>query len=220
MRAPAAVDWSAIDSVFLDMDGTLLDLSFDNWFWQELVPSRYASLHGIGVEEAKTHLAPRFAQASGTIDWYCIEYWTRELGLDIGALKRAARDEVRFLPGAQEFLARLQGSGKRLVLITNAHPETLAIKDGRVGLSRHFHASYSAHPFQAPKEHPDFWARLRAREPFSPARTLFVDDSLPVLECARGEGIGWLRAIRRPDSRQPPKDTKDFAAVDRVLELL
>lgn len=217
---PAAVDWSAIDSVFLDMDGTLLDLSFDNWFWQELVPSRYASLHGIGIEQSKAHLAPKFESASGTIDWYCIEYWTRELGLDIGALKRAAGNEVRFLPGAEEFLTRLRDSGKRLVLVTNAHPETLAIKDERVALSRRFDASYSAHPFRAPKEHPEFWARLRGREPFAPSRTLFVDDSLPVLECARREGIGWLRAIRRPDSRQPPKDTKDFAAVEGVLDLL
>lgn len=214
------MDWSAIDSVFLDMDGTLLDLAFDNWFWQDLVPSRYAELHGIGVEESRAHLAPKFESASGTIDWYCIEYWTRELKLDIGALKRAAGGEVRFLPGAEEFLGRLRDAGKRLVLVTNAHPETLAIKDERVAVSRHFDASYSAHPFHAPKEHPDFWKRLREKERFLPSRTLLVDDSLAVLECARGAGLAWLRAIRRPDSRQPPKDTKDFAAVDRVLDLL
>jgi putative hydrolase of the HAD superfamily len=45
--AAAAIDWSRIDTVLLDMDGTLLDLRFDNWFWQELIPSRYAAAHGL-----------------------------------------------------------------------------------------------------------------------------------------------------------------------------
>ena len=214
------MDWSAIDTVFLDMDGTLLDLAFDNWFWQELVPHRYALQHGLGTAESKALLAPKFRAAAGTIDWYCIDHWTRELGLDIGTIKRAAAAKVSFLPGAEEFLQRLRERGKRCVLVTNAHPETLAIKNERVALIRHFDASYSAHPFAAPKEHPDFWRRLGATEPFVPSRTLFVDDSLPVLDNARRFGIGWLRAVRRPDSGQPPKETGGFVAVDRVLDLL
>ncbi len=220
MRATAAVDWSAIDTVFLDMDGTLLDLAFDNWFWQELVPQHYARRHGLGTEDSKALLAPKFRAAAGTIDWYCIDHWTRELDLDIGAIKRAAASEVRFLPGAEEFLRRLRLRGKRCVLITNAHPRTLAIKDERLALLSHFDAGYSTHPFAAPKEHPDFWRRFGLAEPFQAARTLFVDDSLPVLDSARRHGIGWLRAVRRPDSRLPPKETRDFVAVDGVLDLL
>lgn len=220
MSPPAAVDWSAIDQVFLDMDGTLLDLSFDNWFWQDLVPRRYAERHGLDHDESKALLAPKFRAAVGTIDWYCIEYWSRELDLDVGAIKRAAAGEIRYLPGAEDFLVRLRGLGKRLVLVTNAHPQTLAIKDDRVALTRHFDAAYSSHRFDAPKEHPEFWPRLRRAEPFEPTRTLFVDDSLAVLECARGYGIGWLRAVRRPDSRRPATQTGGFAAVDRVLDLL
>jgi len=220
MRAPAAVDWSAIDTVLVDMDGTLLDLAFDNWFWQELIPHRYALLHGFDVDESKGVLQPKFRAAAGSLDWYCIDHWSRELGLDIGAIKRAAGDEVRFLPGAEQFLKSLRERGKRAVLITNAHPETLAIKNERLALLRRVDASYSAHPFGAPKEHGQFWQRLRRAEPFAPSRTLFVDDSLPVLDCARSFGIAWLRAVRCPDSRMPPRDTRDFAAVDRVLDLL
>ena len=36
-----------IDTVLLDMDGTLLDLHYDNHFWLEHLPQRYAELHGI-----------------------------------------------------------------------------------------------------------------------------------------------------------------------------
>src|SRR6202167_5285008 len=116
MRNKPAVDWSAIDTVLLDMDGTLLDLRFDNWFWQELIPSRYAAANGLEVAEAQVLLAPRFVAVRGTLQWYCIEHWTRELNLDVGGIKREALAQVSFLPGAKEFLRRLERSGKRRVL--------------------------------------------------------------------------------------------------------
>lgn len=220
MHATPAVDWSAIDTVLLDMDGTLLDLRFDNWFWQELIPDRYAARHGMEVDAAQAFLKPKFRAAAGTIDWYCIDHWSRELGLDIGAIKREAGHRVGYLPGAEEFLSKLAASGKRRVLITNAHPQTLAIKIALTGLDRHFDVSYSAHPFALPKEDPAFWERLRLREPFEPARTLFVDDDVDVLQAARSFGIAWLRAVRRPDSGRPAKDTRDFAVIDRVADLI
>jgi 5'-nucleotidase len=220
MQPSSAVDWSAIDTVLLDMDGTLLDLRFDNWFWQELIPHRYAAAHGLTPEQTQGLLAPKFVEVKGTLQWYCIEYWTRELNLDIGGIKREALARVGFLPGAEDFLARLKASGKRRVLVTNAHPATLRIKNEQVALTRYFDACYSTHAFAHPKEAAEFWPRLEAKEGFDAARTLFVDDSVPVLHAARDFGIGWLRAIRRPDSGLPPQPTGDFAAVDRVADLM
>jgi putative hydrolase of the HAD superfamily len=220
MRSKPLVDWSAIDTVLLDMDGTLLDLSFDNWFWQELIPSRFAAANGLSEVETQGLLGPKFFEVRGTLQWYCIEYWTRELKLDIGSIKREALARVRFLPGAQEFLVKLKERGKRCVLVTNAHPETLAIKNEQVALTQYFDRCYSTHPFAAPKEDPAFWPRLAAEERFQPQRTLFVDDSLAVLNTARDYGIGWLCAVRRPDSGQPPQHTGEYAAVDRVADLI
>ena len=202
------------------MDGTLLDLRFDNWFWCEHVPAAWGRARGIAPETAFATLAPRFAAARGTLEWYCIDHWSRELELDIRSLKRSVREQVAWLPGAERFLARLAALGKRRALVTNAHPETLAIKDLHADLAGHLDATYSTHAFGAPKETEAFWPRLRAVERFDPARTLFVDDSLPVLGAARGFGIRWLRAIRRPDSGQPARHTGDFIGVDAVAELL
>ena len=220
MNTSSALDWSAIDTVLLDMDGTLLDLRFDNWFWLELIPRRYAAAHGLDVEEAQQRLTLKFVAVRGTLQWYCIDYWSGELKLDIAGIKRETLTEVRFLPGAEEFLTRLKASGKRRVLVTNAHPQTLALKNERVALTRHFDACYSTHPFAAPKEHAAFWPRLAAEEKFEPRRTLFVDDSLSVLKAADDFGIGWLRAVRRPDSGLPPQPTGEYAAVDRVADLI
>jgi 5'-nucleotidase len=220
MHTSPAVDWSAIDTVLLDMDGTLLDLRFDNWFWMELIPSRYAAARGLDIADAQQRLAPKFIEVKGTLQWYCIEYWSRELDLDIGGIKREVLGKVSFLPGAEQFLSKLKQSGKRRVLLTNAHPVTLGLKNERLSLSPYFDECYSTHPFAAPKEDPAFWPRLVAQERFSPARTLFVDDSLPVLNAARDFGIGWLRAVRHPDSGRPPQPTGDYAAVDRISDLI
>ena len=216
----APIDWSKIDTVLLDMDGTLLDLRFDNWFWQEVIPLRYAAQNGLSPPDALELLRPKFQAIRGTMQWYCIDYWSRELGLDIAHIKRTTRDQVGYLPGAEEFLLKLKASGKRRVLVTNAHPTTLAIKDRQVRLTTHFDACYSTHVFDAPKEDAAFWPRLQAAEPFAAERTLFVDDSLPVLEAAHGFGIGWLRAVRRPDSAQPAQSTAPYVGVDRVADLL
>jgi len=215
-----ALDWSAIDTVLLDMDGTLLDLRFDNWFWQELIPSHYAAANGLSQAETQGLLAPKFVEVKGTLQWYCIDHWTRELKLDIRSIKREALCHVSFLPGAQEFLSKLKASGKRRVLVTNAHPATLSLKNERMALNQYFDTCYSTHPFAAPKEDAAFWPRLAAEEQFKPQRTLLVDDSLAVLNAARDFGIAWLRAVRRPDSAQPPQQTGEYAAVDRVADLM
>ncbi len=202
------------------MDGTLLDLAFDNHFWLDLVPAHYARLNGIEVAQAKGRLEPKFRAIEGTLDWYSIDYWSRELGFDIGAVKIDARERVCFQPRAEAFLAQLACLGKRRVLLTNAHPRALAIKDEQVRITRHFDAVYSTHRFELPKEHPGFWPRFQAQEVFDPARTLFADDSLAVLRAAHAFGVQWLRAILRPDSRQPVRVQSEFPAVDYVADLL
>ena len=220
MKSTAAVpDWPSIDTVLLDMDGTLLDLGFDIHFWQERLPRHVAESRCLPIDEARRVMKPIFEATHGTLNWYCIDYWSRALSLDIAALKRAARHQIAWLPRAREFVAGLRAAGRRVVLVTNAHPETLVIKDAHLGVRREFHAVYSSHELGEAKENAAFWPRLAAQERFDTNRTLYVDDSLPVLRAARAHGIAWLYAVRRPDSRAPLRDVSEFAGVDSVHEL-
>src|SRR5579863_4372017 len=152
--------WRDIETVLLDLDGTLLDLAFDNHFWRQRVPEAFAQRRALTLEQARAELRPRFAAREGTLDWYCIDYWSRELQLDIRALKQDLAHRVRWLPGAREFLQRVRALRKRLVLITNAHPATLAIKDERTAVISYFDAGFSSHVFGAPKEQARFWHEL------------------------------------------------------------
>jgi putative hydrolase of the HAD superfamily len=211
--------WDSIDTVLLDMDGTLLDLAFDTYFWWQHLPAVYGAARSLSPEVAREQLKPRFKACEHTLDWYCVNYWSRELDLDVPALKRAAGERIGWLPGAEDFLRRVRARGKRVVLMTNAHPEAVRIKDERTGLTRYFDAVHSSHSFGAPKEDARFWAAVREAEPFDPERSMFVDDSLPVLRAARAAGIRWIYAVRRPDSSAGPRVHSEFPATDSVAEL-
>jgi 5'-nucleotidase len=213
-------DWAHIDTVLLDLDGTLLDLAYDNHFWLEIVPAAYAAARTTSVDVARTELAPRFRACEGTLPWYCIDHWSRELDLDIEALKRANTERIAWLPGAEDFLLRLRAAGKRVVLLTNSHPRVLRIKDEKTRVLRYFDAAFTSHEFGVAKETAQFWEAVRGVEPFDPQRSLFADDSAPVLRAAQRAGIRWIYGVCRPDSVQTVREHVNVAAIDGVSELV
>ena len=218
-------NWDRIHTVLLDMDGTLLDLRFDNYFWQEFVPLRYGESRGLALHEAQRELQPRFAAQQGTLQWYCTDHWSRELGLNVAALKHEAREQIGFLPGAQRFLTTVQQMGRRLILATNAHFDSLAIKAQHTGLEQYLDVIVSSHSFGVPKEHAGFWPKLEQHlrthhAIFDRHTSLFVDDSISVLRAARDFGIGQVFAIAQPDSTRPVRKIDEFPAVKQIVELL
>ena len=216
----ARPQWDRVSTVLLDMDGTLLDLRFDNYFWLELVPQEFAKARGIDVAAAKRELEPRFAAMQGMLQWYCTDHWSSVLELDIVALKESAREHIRFLPGAEQFLERLRATGRRVILVTNAHHHTLDVKARRTGIHAMVDEMRSSHSLGVPKEHPEFWPRFSVHHAFDTAETLFVDDSLPVLRNARAHGIAQVFAIAKPDSTLPVRTIDEFPAVEAIAELL
>lgn len=214
------VIWQDVDVVLLDMDGTLLDLGFDTYFWRAYVPERYSAHHGVSMEEARARLEGWYLERQGTLQWYCLDYWRDRLEMDVTAMKREIQHRIRVLPDVPRFLDSVRRVGKRLVLVTNAHRDSLLVKMERTALHTHFDAVHSSHDFGLPKEDPEFWSRLQQSEPFTAARTLLVDDSVSVLESARRFGIGQLVAIRRPEIDGPTRQIEGFEQVDSVSELI
>ena len=214
------IAWNTIDTVFLDMDGTLLDLHFDNHFWLEHVPLRYAEARGLPLEQAKSQLLALYRSREGTLQWYCVDHWSRELGLDIALLKEEIEHLIAVHPHVIDFLEALAALGKRRVLVTNAHQKSIALKMGKTRLAEHFERIVCSHDLGVPKESGDFWPRLHAIEPFDRERTLFVDDSPSVLRAAKGYGFRWLLAVVAPDSKAPARELSEFPAIRHFAELL
>lgn len=214
------IDWQKIDTVLLDMDGTLLDLHFDNHFWLQHLPARFAEHFDLCPELAARDLAQRIAARQGTLEWYCLDYWTRQLGVDIVQLKEEVCHLIRERPFVRQFLGELHHSGRQRVLVTNAHRASLDIKLRMTGIDAHLDTLISSHDYGVPKESQEFWRHLQRALNFDPARALFIDDSAPVLTAAREFGIGQVLGIALPDSRRGAKSLPGFNTIDHFDELL
>ncbi len=214
------INWEDVDTVLLDMDGTLLDLHFDNFFWTQHLPRRYAEIHGTTEPEARDHLLPQFEAIRGSLDWYCIDYWSRQLEVDIPALKHEVAHLISIRPHVEEFLLRLRDRGHHLLLVTNAHHKSLEIKLANTGIDRWFDAIVVSHDLRLPKENPGFWQALQNQHPFSPERSLLIDDTETVLQSAHDYGIAHLMTLLQPDSRLQKRLDTRFPGIHHFDEIM
>ena len=188
------------DHFLLDMDGTLLDLKFDNDFWQVTVPTQYALSKGYELAIAKKILFQRMLDLRGSLRWYSVDFWSEETGLDIVAMKQESKHKIKIRDGAVDFLRRARLAGCRLSLLTNAHNSTIRIKFDQTGIGDFFDDVVCSHELNAPKESPEFWDRVISTIALRKEKSVFVDDSVPVLEAARTFGIGQILHVVKPDS--------------------
>lgn len=217
------VKWPAIETVLLDMDGTLLDLHYDNHFWMEFLPGVYAEHASLPIEESRAALHKKFKSRLGTLRFYCVEHWSEELGIDIVALKKQETERIAYLPYAEQFLAAINDLEKRprIAIATNAHREVFEVKDEKVGLRRYVDAVFCANELNAPKESATYWERLRELFPFNPQTTVFVDDNKTVLDAATDFGIQHLVFPLKPDTQRPPQANQlAFTAIDSLKEII
>ncbi len=213
------VDWNQIDTVLLDMDGTLLDLHFDNYFWLEHLPKRYAEIHQVDFATATQRLMENIKQHEGTLQWYCLEFWSKELDVDIRSLKVEIKHKIQIRPHVQEFLTRLRHHHKKCLLVTNAHPQSVSLKLEVTEIDKYLDIIISSHELNHPKEAQEFWQALQAREHFDPTRTLFIDDTARILESAKKFGIRHLLGIHQPDS-QVARTLEGYPAIHHFDEIM
>lgn len=216
----ARVDWHQIDWVLLDMDGTLLDKHFDDYFWETLVPEEYARRRGLTLEEARQEVFAAYKREEGTLNWTDIDFWSRELDLDIPALKESIRHLIEVHPDSEPFLQFLRQLGKKVALVTNAHYKTLDLKMTQVGLLSYFDVVVSSFDLGAPKEERRFWEMLAERLQFDPERTLLIDDNREALQAARDFGIRHVFFKGISSSRGEAETSRRFPVVYRFTELM
>lgn len=207
------INWDNIHTVLLDMDGTLLDLHYDNYFWLQYVPKVYSETFDVAHDEALRHLHQRFEQERGTMAWYCLDFWSDELKLDIVGLKRDIEAKIAIRPKTEEFLQALQATDKKVLLVTNAHRGSLDLKMEKTGLDKYFEALISTHDYGVPKEDTTLWEVLKADYHYDPASTLLVDDTEAVLASAELYGIRYLLGMKQPDSTVPERENLKYPSI-------
>lgn len=224
MSTPAKIapdlHWTSLDTVLLDMDGTLLDKHFDDYFWEQYLPEHYSLAHDLTVAEAKEELLRRYQQVENTLDWTDLDYWSAQLGLDIPELKIRINHLIDVHPYVPDFLRFCRESGKEVHLVTNAHPKTLAIKLDRTDIGPLFNRIICADEVGLAKEDERFWHRLEQMLSFDRTRTLLADDTEKVLWAAEQYGMGVLIYVARSSSRKPPRFSRRYPSIEYFSELI
>jgi HAD superfamily hydrolase (TIGR01509 family) len=212
--------WNKIDTVLLDMDGTLLDLHFDSHFWLKIIPHELSHQKGMSTQDAMKLVESAYDKVFGTLDWYCFDFWQQELGLDILALHKTSAGKIKLRQDSMPFLTALESQNKSRILATNAHPHSLALKLEQTDLGLGLDQIISSHETGYPKEHPLFWQHLFKQFSLDPSRCLFIDDSEAILHASKAAGVGYQLGITNPDSQKPDKVFHDFPAIGDLHILL
>lgn len=214
------LNWSEIETVLLDMDGTLLDLHFDTYFWLTLLPQKVAQKKEISLAQAEAFMAGEFAKVHGRIQWYCLDYWSELLDLDIAQMKYEVEHLIAMRDDTIPFLDALKATGRRVILLTNAHEGSLSLKLERTQLDSHIDEIVSTHEYGVSKEFQSLWQQVHKDLEFVPEQTLFVDDNVPILHAAKTYGIGYLMGVENPDSKAPPKVIEEFVSTSDFRTML
>ena len=202
------------------MDGTLLDLNFDNQFWMEHIPQLLSEKHQQPIDQSKAYMQKAYAEVYGKLQWYCLDYWADKLDLDIVGAKQTLKHLIRMRDDCIPFLDALKQSNRRVVLVTNAHPDSLSLKVEQTALDQHISTLVSTHQFGASKEFQSLWKQLQAYLDFDPSTTLFVDDSETILDAAKEFGIAYTLGITNPDSQQPEHSMTRHQTTNNYHELI
>ena len=60
--------------ISFDMDGTIIDMNFDEFLWREEIPKLYAKKNGLSLEEAKKVVFKEYFDVGDEdLRWYDVE---------------------------------------------------------------------------------------------------------------------------------------------------
>ena len=220
LSAHPSIDWSLIDDVLLDMDGTLLDRHFDNFFFEEELPRRYAALHRLSFEESRDRLMAMYRSVEGELAWTDLNYWTERVGIDVVAMHKELDHMIGFLPGAEAFLRHLRELGKRVTIVTNAHSTGVLVKNTKTGLDRYVDRIVDAFEVGYLKMRPEYWPTCQRIVGFDPSRSLFMDDDEGCLKAAKAFGVAQLVHSAKSSSQLPPAPLPQFFSITGFAPLL
>jgi len=213
-------DWDRVDDVLLDVDGTLLDRHFDNFFFEEELPRCYAAKHGLMVEDARERLLTMYRAVEGELDWTDLNYWTKTLDIDVVALTKELDHLIALHPDSVDFLRHVRAQGKRIYLLTSAHAAGIEIKVAKTGIDRYVDRILNAFEVGYLKMRPEFWPTCQRLLGFEPSRSLYIDDDEACLAAAQKFGVKFLYHRSKSSSRQPPQPSSCYESIESFHELL
>jgi len=214
------MDWNGIATILLDLDGTLLDRAFDDHFYFEVLPGRYAEANALSLDAARERLVALYRAVEGELNWTDLDYWSRTLRLDVAEIKNSVREGICLHADTAEFLRFLRDRKVPTYLVTNAHPKALAIKMAVTGLEPYFQQIVTAFDVGCLKLKSDYWVRAQDLLGFDPKSTLYIDDDEAALASADAHGIKHLYLRSKPSSVLPSQPSVVYGSIESFHDLM
>ena len=208
--------WNSIETFFLDMDGTLLDLSYDNYFWHEYIPALYSKKNGITTQEGKRIFEKLYKNKQNTIEWYSIGYWSEVLKIDLKLEILKTKNQIKVFDGTIDLLIKLKRHKIKICLLTNCPREMLNIKMTQTKLWGYFDKIISSEDCGYIKESDEFWSYLNKNIEYNIKKTVFIDDNQNVLKYSKKNGIQNIYCIDFPDSKKDRQIINGYQSIENI----
>jgi putative hydrolase of the HAD superfamily len=183
------VKLNSTTAILSDLDGVILDLSYDIKFWELWLPENVADQTNQSIEEAQAKIQAEIDAQRGTLNFYDLNYWDDLLNVDCMQIIKAKEEKCSYLEGSYEALQRLSILKNPKHILTNGDPRAQEYKAEIQDFLKFFDSIFYSMHAGYPKEQKEFWALARHNLNLDFEDAIFIDDDFKVVTAAVKAGI-------------------------------
>lgn len=191
-----------IEALLCDIDGTLVE---SNWLHASAWKDAFAAM---GIEVEQEEVRRQIGKGGDELIPVFVSWWRRkEVEKPLKAYRKFLFHadylaQVKPLPRAREFLAKLKESGIRLALASSADEEDLKKFTGIVGMEDLVDESTSSDDAKESKPNPDIFQAAMKKLGLPPEKVLALGDTPYDAEAAGKAGVSTIGVMSGGWSRE------------------
>ena len=183
------VKLNSTTAILSDLDGVILDLSYDIKFWELWLPEHVADQNNQSIEEAQEKIQAEIDAQRGTLNFYDLNYWDDLLDVDCMQIIKAKEERCSYLEGSHEALQGLSILKNPKHILTNGDPRVQEYKAEIQDFLKFFDSIFYSMHAGYPKEQKEFWALARHNLNLDFEDAILIDDDFKVVTAAVKAGI-------------------------------
>ena len=192
--------FNSTTAILSDLDGVILDLSYDIKFWTDWLPNTLALETGKSSTEVKADIKSMMSDQEASLNWYDLNYWDELLGIDSLGIIKNQEERCSFLKGSEDALKKIASLSNPKYILTNGDPRLFDFKSESANFLEYFDSYICSMHLGYAKEQKEFWALAGQYLKVNMKNSIFIDDNFKVVTSAVNAGVGqvyWINPGRQ-----------------------